>query len=89
MDAQAQAQAMKSIITESVKNSVNDSFYLVSDDINILINDNITKYSPHFYTLFALIVTITLLNLFMFILLIIIFRYIYNVKKLLTLTNSV
>jgi len=60
MDHQTQ---LKNIINESVKNSMNDSFYLISDDINLLINDNIMKYSPLFYMLFSLIIFTTILSL--------------------------
>ena len=80
MDAQDQA-FIKIVINDAVRASINDSFYLISDDINTLINDNITKYSPHFYALFAFIIIITVLNTFIFIMSIIILRLSYKLDK--------
>lgn len=74
MDTQAQAQATRIFIKDAVKSSINESFYLISDDISVLINDNITKYSPHFYTLFSLIAVTTALNVIILILLSILFK---------------
>lgn len=80
MDAQSQAFT-KIIINNAVRSSINDSFYLISDDINTLINDNITKYSPHFYTLFALIIITMVLNTFIFIMSVIMLRLSYKLNK--------
>ena len=80
MDTQSQAFT-KIVINNAVRSSINDSFYLISDDINTLINDNITKYSPHFYTLFALIIITMVLNTFIFIMSIITLRLSYKLNK--------